>query len=80
MTKEVKALHKMSWSTNKFQPGFFLASTYFIVHISLAHPQFAKDGEEKRVVLTAAAWLDVSNQRCGAMVAILYNVHHRGSS
>ena len=42
-----------------------MAPTYFIVHISLAHPQFAKDGEEKRVVLTAAAWLDVSNQRCG---------------
>ena len=54
-----------------------MASAYFIVHISLAHPQFAKDGEEKRVVLTAAAaWLDVSNQRCGAMGAILYNVHY----
>ena len=77
MTKEVRALHKLV--REQIPAGFFMASAYFLVHISLAHPQFAKDGEEKRVVLTAA-WLDVSNQRCGAMVAILYNVHHRGSS
>ena len=52
-----------------------MASAYFIVHISLAHPQFAKDGEEKRVVLTAAAWLDVLNQRCGVIGTNLYDVH-----